>query len=56
MPQPNPHYSTLSLEHKEIAAQIEKLINGLTIEEVNYLFLKIRKKLAEDTKVSTLPV
>jgi hypothetical protein len=46
------YYASLSDGAKKIAPQIELLLNGLSVEDVSYMFLKIRKKILEETKVA----
>lgn len=48
------YYENLSKKAKKTALKIEQLLEGLSIEEVNYMFLKIRKKISEQTKVQLL--
>jgi hypothetical protein len=47
-------YESFTDKQKEVAPQIEKLINGLSISEINYLFLRIKRKIQEETKVEEL--
>lgn len=47
-------YDGLSNRAKEVAPQIERLLNGLNIDECFYLFKVMRRKIEDTSKVQLL--